>query len=84
LKVWNCLLEIPMGRLRTYTAIANRIGQPSAKQAIGRAVVSNPVALLIPCHRVICASGEWGGYLWGVERKKIVFEWEIDRLKRSK
>ena len=72
LKVWRALLEIPVGTVTTYGALASAIGEPKASRAVGTAVGSNPVSYLIPCHRVIRASGELGGYAWGVERKKVM------------
>ena len=72
LKVWKALLEIPVGEVTTYGALANRIGDPKASRAVGTAVGANPVSYLIPCHRVIRASGELGGYAWGVDRKRVM------------
>jgi AraC family transcriptional regulator of adaptative response/methylated-DNA-[protein]-cysteine methyltransferase len=76
LKVWRALLEIPAGEVTTYGAIATKVGDPKASRAVGTAVGSNPVSYLIPCHRVIRASGELGGYAWGVERKKVMLRRE--------
>ncbi|MEG9884584.1 MAG: bifunctional helix-turn-helix domain-containing protein/methylated-DNA--[protein]-cysteine S-methyltransferase [Hyphomicrobiales bacterium] len=76
LKVWEALLKIPMGALTTYGKIAEAIGQPNASRAVGGALGSNPVAFLIPCHRVIRKSGEIGGYMWGPERKRVMIAWE--------
>lgn len=76
LKVWESLLKIPMGRLQTYGQIAGRIGAPSASRAVGTAIGSNPVAFLIPCHRVIQSSGALGGYMWGPTRKAAIIGWE--------
>lgn len=81
LKVWEVLLEIPVAELSTYGDIASRLGYPNASRAIGTAVGSNPVAMLIPCHRVIRASGELGGYHWGVSRKAAMIGWEAVRKK---
>ncbi|MBO6751923.1 MULTISPECIES: methylated-DNA--[protein]-cysteine S-methyltransferase [Spongiibacter] len=72
LQVWRALLEIPPGELRSYGALASAIKRPGSARAVGRAVGSNPVAVLIPCHRVIRESGELGGYRWGLERKRAV------------
>ncbi|MDF2445992.1 MAG: 6-O-methylguanine methyltransferase [Moraxellaceae bacterium] len=77
LKVWEALLRIPDGRLVTYGALASGIGQPAASRAVGSAVGANPVALLIPCHRVIRASGVLGGYRWGVPRKQLLVALEL-------
>lgn len=76
LKVWQALLKIPMGRLTTYGAIANEIENPNASRAVGSAIGSNPVAFLIPCHRVIQSSGIFGGYMWGHTRKTAIIGWE--------
>jgi AraC family transcriptional regulator, regulatory protein of adaptative response / methylated-DNA-[protein]-cysteine methyltransferase len=76
LKVWETLLKIPMGRLTTYGAIASEIAQPTASRAVGTAIGSNPVAFLIPCHRVIQGTGNLGGYRWGNTRKTGIIGWE--------
>jgi len=76
LKVWECLLRIPYGRLATYGTVAGAIGRPAASRAVGAAVGSNPVAYIIPCHRVIRASGHLGGYRWRPERKAAMVGWE--------
>jgi AraC family transcriptional regulator of adaptative response/methylated-DNA-[protein]-cysteine methyltransferase len=76
LKVWESLLKIPMGKLSTYGAIAQQIGNPAASRAVGTAIGSNPIAFLIPCHRVIQASGTFGGYMWGPTRKAAIIGWE--------
>lgn len=76
LKVWETLLKIPMGQLSTYGSIAEQIGQPNASRAVGTAIGSNPVAFLIPCHRVIQSSGNIGGYMWGNTRKTAIIGWE--------
>lgn len=76
LKVWESLLKIPMGKLSTYGAIAGRIGNSKASRAVGTAIGSNPVAFLIPCHRVIQSSGMFGGYMWGTTRKTAMIGWE--------
>ncbi len=68
-KVWNALLRIPEGQLTSYSAIANWIGHPRATRAVGTAVGSNPIAYLIPCHRVLRGDGNLGGYHWGLTRK---------------
>ncbi len=76
LKVWQSLLKIPMGQLTSYGEIAQQIGQPKASRAVGTAIGRNPIAFLIPCHRVIQASGHLGGYRWGETRKKAMIAWE--------
>ncbi len=79
LKVWETLLKIPMGQLATYGSIAGKINSPAASRAVGTAIGSNPVAFLIPCHRVIRASGNIGGYMWGANRKAAMIGWEAAR-----
>lgn len=79
LKVWQSLLKIPMGQLSTYGNIAKQIGSPDASRAVGTAIGSNPVAFLIPCHRVIQSTGTFGGYMWGAERKTALIGWEAAR-----
>lgn len=76
LKVWETLLKIPMGQLSTYGSIARKIDIPNASRAVGTAIGSNPVAFLIPCHRVIQSSGIFGGYMWGNTRKTAMIGWE--------
>lgn len=76
LKVWETLLKIPMGQLSTYGNIAEQIGNPNASRAVGTAIGSNPVAFIIPCHRVIRSSGNMGGYMWGNTRKTAIIGWE--------
>ncbi len=76
LKVWESLLKIPMGKLATYGTIAQQIGKPTASRAVGTAIGSNPIAFLIPCHRVIQATGTFGGYMWGNTRKTAIIGWE--------
>jgi len=76
LKVWETLLKIPMGQLSSYGTIANQIQKPNASRAVGTAIGSNPVAFLIPCHRVIQSSGIFGGYMWGNTRKTAIIGWE--------
>jgi AraC family transcriptional regulator, regulatory protein of adaptative response / methylated-DNA-[protein]-cysteine methyltransferase len=68
-RVWRALQQIPYGETRTYSAVAKSIGQPDAARAVASACASNPVALVVPCHRVVPASGGAGGYRWGSKRK---------------
>ena len=72
LKVWEALLQIPAGEVTTYVGIASRIGNPNATRAVGTAVGHNPIAVLIPCHRVIRKVGEFGNYRYGALRKKAL------------
>lgn len=76
IKVWNALLHIPSGSLKSYSNIANEIGDVNASRAVGSAIGNNPVAFLIPCHRVITSSGNLGGYHWGIDRKSAMIGWE--------
>lgn len=80
LKVWESLLTIPMGKLSTYGNLADKIGNPNASRAVGTAIGSNPVAFLIPCHRVIQSTGKIGGYMWGSERKQLIIGWESSKI----
>ncbi len=79
LKVWQALLQVPMGSLVTYSGLAGRLGKPSASRAVGSAVGDNPIAFLIPCHRVITATGATGQYHWGATRKLAIIGWESAR-----
>lgn len=83
LKVWETLLKIPMGQLSTYGEIANQLANPKASRAVGTAIGSNPIAFLIPCHRVIQATGNLGGYMWGTTRKTALIGWEAAQLDAS-
>jgi AraC family transcriptional regulator, regulatory protein of adaptative response / methylated-DNA-[protein]-cysteine methyltransferase len=69
-RVWEALQKIPRGETRSYSAVAKKIGMPKATRAVARACATNPVAIAIPCHRVVRQDGELGGYRWGVERKE--------------
>jgi AraC family transcriptional regulator of adaptative response/methylated-DNA-[protein]-cysteine methyltransferase len=80
LKVWETLLRIPMGGLATYGNIAQDLHSPKASQAVGSAVGSNPVAFLIPCHRVIQSTGVFGQYHWGSNRKTAMIGWEAAKI----
>lgn len=80
LKVWESLLTIPMGKLSTYGNLAREIGSPKASRAVGTAIGSNPVAFLIPCHRVIQSTGKIGGYMWGSDRKQMMIGWESSKV----
>jgi len=74
--VWSALMEIPLGRTSSYAAVAARIGNPGAVRAVAAACGVNPVAILIPCHRVIRSDGSLSGYRWGVGLKAKLLEWE--------
>jgi AraC family transcriptional regulator of adaptative response/methylated-DNA-[protein]-cysteine methyltransferase len=71
-QVWQALLAIPAGKTMTYSQVAARIGYPKACRAVGNAVGANPVSLLVPCHRVVQASGKTGNYRWGADRKRKI------------
>ena len=72
INVWRALLKIPRGTIVSYTDIAGMIGKPEAVRAVSSAVARNPIAYLIPCHRVIRKYGALGGYRWGIARKKAM------------
>ena len=80
LKVWEALLKIPMGNLTSYGSIAQSIDSPKASRAVGTAIGKNPIAFLIPCHRVIQSSGNIGGYMWGNTRKSAMIGWEASKV----
>ena len=77
--VWKALLQIPPAAVASYSQVATAIGHPRSARAVGLAVGANPVALLIPCHRVIQQSGKLGGYHWGETRKQAIHAWESAR-----
>lgn len=79
LKVWEALLRIPPGKAATYSDIAEAVGAPSAVRAVGSAIGNNPVAFVIPCHRVLRKSGAFGEYQWGAERKQAILGWEASK-----
>lgn len=76
LSVWHALEQIPAGTTSSYAQIAKAIGHSKAVRAVGTAIGANPIAFLIPCHRVIRSDGSLGGYRWGLECKKKILEWE--------
>lgn len=75
-QVWKSLLHLPRGRLTSYRHLGDSIGKSSASRAIGNAVSANPIAILIPCHRVIRSNGDVGKYRWGTGRKRALIAWE--------
>jgi len=83
LKVWETLLKIPIGGLSTYKSIAANINNPNALRAVGSAIGQNPVAFIIPCHRVIQSSGTFGNYHWGTNRKTAMIGWEAAKASAS-
>jgi AraC family transcriptional regulator of adaptative response/methylated-DNA-[protein]-cysteine methyltransferase len=80
-QVWDALRGIPYGQTRTYAEVAAAIGRPRAVRAVARACATNPVAIAIPCHRVVASTGAVSGYRWGVSRKKTLLESEQHRLR---
>jgi len=79
-QVWRELLKIPAGEMRTYQQIANAIGKSSAVRAVANAIGANPLAYIIPCHRVIRTDGRIGGYRWGIDvKKRILMEEFLNR-----
>jgi AraC family transcriptional regulator of adaptative response/methylated-DNA-[protein]-cysteine methyltransferase len=78
-RVWRALQDIPTGETRTYSEVARTVGSPSAVRAVARACATNPVALVVPCHRVVPKDGSVGGYRWGAERKKKLLQLEKGR-----
>ncbi|WP_270671982.1 methylated-DNA--[protein]-cysteine S-methyltransferase [Aeromonas sp. QDB17] len=79
ISVWRALLQIPPARVVSYAQVASAVGNPKAARAVGLAVGANPVALMIPCHRVIQQNGKLGGYHWGETRKQAIHAWEAAR-----
>ena len=75
-RVWAALSAIPPGKTATYTEIARAIGQPTAVRAVAQACGANPLAIAIPCHRVVRSDGDLSGYRWGVERKRKLIDRE--------
>jgi AraC family transcriptional regulator of adaptative response/methylated-DNA-[protein]-cysteine methyltransferase len=83
IQVWRALLSVPFGRITTYQGLAAAMGRPTAARAVGNALGSNPVGYLIPCHRVIRESGEFGSFRWGLERKTMLLGWEASRVQNQ-
>jgi AraC family transcriptional regulator of adaptative response/methylated-DNA-[protein]-cysteine methyltransferase len=79
-RVWETLLEIPLGRAMTYSAIAAKLGASKAARAVGAAVGKNPLSFVVPCHRVLGKSGDITGYHWGLTRKRAMLGWETGRV----
>ena len=82
-RVWEALRAIPLGQTRTYAELARALGRPRAARAVGQACAANPVALLLPCHRVVPAGGGPGGYRWGSERKQVLLRAESRHARAS-
>jgi methylated-DNA-[protein]-cysteine S-methyltransferase len=83
-QVWQLLQSIPYGETRSYGQIASALGRPTASRAVGRANGTNPVAIIVPCHRVIGANGELVGYGGGLDRKQALLDLEANVLKKIK
>jgi len=79
-RVWEALLQIPMGRLTTYSGLAGKVSTPAAARAVGAAVGKNPIAFVVPCHRVIGKAGALTGYHWGITRKRAMLGWEAGQV----
>jgi AraC family transcriptional regulator of adaptative response/methylated-DNA-[protein]-cysteine methyltransferase len=79
-RVWEALLQIPMGRLATYAGLAGNLRNPTAARAVGAAVGKNPIAFVVPCHRVIGKAGALTGYHWGITRKHAMLGWEAGQV----
>ncbi|MBN2171228.1 MAG: methylated-DNA--[protein]-cysteine S-methyltransferase [Candidatus Krumholzibacteriota bacterium] len=83
IKVWEALLRVPPGAVVTYGDLARDLGRPRASRAVGSAVARNPISFLIPCHRVIRASGLIGDYRWGTAKKRLILGWEAARAREA-
>jgi AraC family transcriptional regulator, regulatory protein of adaptative response / methylated-DNA-[protein]-cysteine methyltransferase len=81
-RVWEELRKIPYGTTKTYTEVARAIGRPAAVRAVARACATNPVSVVVPCHRVVRQDGNLAGYRWGVERKRALLEKEGHSARR--
>ena len=79
-RVWEALLQIPMGRLTSYSGLAGKVRNPAAARAVGAAVGKNPIAFVLPCHRVIGKAGVLTGYHWGITRKRAMLGWEAGQV----
>ena len=76
IRVWETLLQLPLGKATTYSDIAAHIGRPTAARAVGAAVGKNPISFVVPCHRVLGKGGGLCGYHWGLTRKRAILGWE--------
>ncbi len=83
LNVWEMLLKIPLGATVSYGELATALQMPNGSRAVGTAIGKNPIAYLIPCHRVVQTSGALGGYMWGLDRKKEILMWERSLIFKS-
>jgi AraC family transcriptional regulator of adaptative response/methylated-DNA-[protein]-cysteine methyltransferase len=82
-RVWTYLQSLPLGATRSYSEVARAIGEPQAARAVARACATNPVAVAVPCHRVVREDGGLGGYRWGLERKRTLLEMEREQAERQ-
>ncbi|HEV3372201.1 MAG TPA: bifunctional helix-turn-helix domain-containing protein/methylated-DNA--[protein]-cysteine S-methyltransferase [Xanthobacteraceae bacterium] len=82
-RVWEALMDVPMGRLATYSDIAAKVCKPTAARAVGAAVGRNPVSFVVPCHRVVGKNGSLTGYHWGLTRKRAMLGWEAGQVSAS-
>jgi AraC family transcriptional regulator of adaptative response/methylated-DNA-[protein]-cysteine methyltransferase len=78
-RVWDALRQIPLGETASYLDIARQLGQPKAFRAVANACGANPLAVIVPCHRVLRQDGSLGGYRWGLERKRQLLDREAQR-----
>jgi AraC family transcriptional regulator, regulatory protein of adaptative response / methylated-DNA-[protein]-cysteine methyltransferase len=83
IRVWEALMAIPLGGAATYADVARRIERPGAARAVGAAVGRNPLAFVVPCHRVLGRAGSLTGYHWGLTRKRAMLGWEAGRLRSA-
>ena len=79
MRVWDALKKVPAGTTVSYTFLAEQIGAPNSARAVAQACAANPLAVAIPCHRAVCATGDLAGYRWGIERKRALLEREIKK-----
>jgi AraC family transcriptional regulator, regulatory protein of adaptative response / methylated-DNA-[protein]-cysteine methyltransferase len=82
-RVWQSLLDVPMGKATTYGTIARKIGAPKASRAVGAAIGANPISFVVPCHRAVGATGALTGYHWGLTRKRAMLGWEAGQVLRA-
>lgn len=80
-KVYQIVLKIPLGQVRTYKWVAQRAGKPKASRAVGQVLKNNPYPLIIPCHRVVRSDNDFGGYIFGRQRKKQILNLEKEIIK---
>ncbi|VAW20490.1 ADA regulatory protein / Methylated-DNA--protein-cysteine methyltransferase [hydrothermal vent metagenome] len=83
IKVWQTLLKIPFGAAASYGQLAKEIGKPKAARAVGAAIGRNPISFVVPCHRVVGASGKLTGYHWGIVRKRAILGWEAGQVEKG-